>query len=402
MDFTFTKEQEMIRRDVREFGEFEIEPYMEEIEEKGAIPNEIIKEMAEIGILCMSVDSKYGGIDADPVTVGIVAEELARADISCAIPTFFLVEAAWGSILDRYGTEEAKQAILPDAAKGEAFIGIAATEPDVGSDLANMITVAKKTENGYKLNGAKMFISGIKEVMNQLPKGGGYVTLAKTEPKKGARGVSLFYLPLSKAEGVSPTTFEDWGRKGISSGGFMLSDVSIPKEYLIGQENRGFYTAMEGFDYARTIIAVVCCGASMKSLEIAMEYIKERTAFGTPIGKYEAIQMKLAEHWSKIRAARHLAYEALWTLGREIKNQGAKRFETSMKCAQAKLLAPQFAFEAINDAIQWFGAFGYTTGCDLHIALKAVRSYYWAEGSREIMALIVARELLGKDFVAYR
>jgi acyl-CoA dehydrogenase len=402
MDFTFTKEQEMIRKDIREFSKNEITSRLQEIDEKGAIPNDVIKSMAKINILCMSVDKRYGGLNADPITVGIVAEELARADISCAIPTFFLVQEAWGSILDRYGTQEAKQAILPDASKGEAFLGIAATEPEAGSDLVGISTTAKKIGDGYILNGGKLFISGVREVMSQMPKGGGYVTLAKTSPKKGAKGMSLFFLPLSKAEGVTTTSFDDWGRRGISAGGFMLSDVKIPHEFLIGTEDRGFYITMEGFDYARAIIAVVCCGAATTAMERAMDYIKERKAFGWPIGKYGTVQMRLAEHWSKIQSVRLLAYEALWTVEKELERRGASRFETTMKCAQAKLLAPQYAFEAINDSIQFFGAFGYTTGCDLALALKGVRSYYWAEGTREIMAMIVGRELLGKEFVAYR
>lgn len=402
MDFTFSKEQEMIRKDIREFSKNEIAPKVADIDKQGAIPNEIIKAMAKISILCMSVDEKYGGLYADPVTVGIVAEELAKGDISCAIPTFFLVQEAWGNILDRHGTLEAKEAILPDASKGDAFLGIAATEPEAGSDLVGMSTLAKRVDDGYVINGGKLFISGVKEVMTQMPKGGGYVTLAKTDTKKGAKGMSLFYLPLSSAEGVSTTSFEDWGRRGISAGGFMLNDVKIPKEYLIGKENRGFYITMEGFDYARALIALVCCGAAISAMEEAMEYIKERKAFGWPIGKYGTVQMRLAEHWSKIQSVRLLAYEALWAVDREFTQKGGNRFETTMKCAQAKLLAPQYAFEAINDSIQFFGAFGYTTGCDLALALKGVRSYYWAEGTREIMAMIVGRELLGKEFVTYR
>ncbi len=118
MDFTFTKEQDMIRKDIRVFSKNEIAPKVADIDAQGAIPSDIIKAMAKISILCMSVDEKYGGLYADPVTVGIVAEELAKADISCAIPTFFLVQEAWGNILDRHGTLEAKEAILPDASKG--------------------------------------------------------------------------------------------------------------------------------------------------------------------------------------------------------------------------------------------------------------------------------------------
>lgn len=401
MDFSWTKEQKLIRKTAREFSQKEILPRLKEIDEGRKIPNEIIEGMAKMGFLGMTVSPEYGGIDADPMVAGIVAEEIARADIGCAVPTFFLVEAAWGHILNKYGSREVKEAILPKVTKGKAFLGIAATEPSVGSDLANMETVAKKIGDNYIINGEKAYISGIKEAMDQLPDGGGHLTLAKTDIAKGTRGMSLFYVPLNK-KGITPTIFEDWGRRGISSGGFVLEKVEIPESYLVGEENRGFHISMEGFDYARAIISVVCCGATMSALERAIDYIKQRSAFGQPIGRFEGIQLKLAEHWAKLDAIRLLSYKALWTYGKEQKEKSFGRFETTKKCAEAKLLAPLFAFEAINDAIQWFGAFGYTMECPLNLALKGVRSYYWAEGTREIMGIIIARELLGKEYVAYR
>lgn len=402
MDFEFNDEQKLIQRTVRDFCKNEITPILRKMNEDEKIPDSILKSLAKLDLLGMTVSEEYGGIKADPVTVGVVAEELARGDISCAIPTFFLVQAAWGHILDKYGTNKAKEDILPKITKGEAFLGIAATEPDVGSDLANMKTIARKSGNKYIINGEKMFISGINEVMNQLPKGGGYVTLVKTDPAKGPRGLSLFYIPLKNTEGITPTILEDWGRKGISSGGFALEDVEVSQDYLLGEENRGFYLAMEGFDYARAIISVVCCGAAMSALEQAMKYLKMRKAFGQPIGRFEGIQFKLSEHWAKLDALRLLGYKALWAYGKEQTEKAFNRFAVTKLCAEAKLLAPTFAFEAINDAIQWFGAFGYTVECPLELALKGVRSYFWAEGSIEIMKIIVARELLGKDYIAYR
>ena len=402
MNFEFNSEQELIKKTVREFGQKEVAPVVRNIDDGKRIPDEIIKTMADIGLLGMTVSSDYGGAEADPVTVGIVAEELARADISCAIPTFFLVQAAWGQLLDKHGREAAKKDILPGVTKGRAFLGIAATESDVGSDLANMRTVAKKVENGYLINGQKMFISGIAEAVDQLPQGGGYVTLARTDPSRGTRGMSLFYIPLKGTKGITSTTFEDWGRRGISTGGFTLEDVQIPGDYLIGEQNRGFQLVMEGFDYARAIISVVCAGAAMSALEQAMEHLKQRRAFGQPIGRFEGIQFKLAEHWAKLDAMRLLGYKALWMFGKEQSEGAYSRFEVTRHCAEAKLLAPRFAFEAINDAIQWFGAFGYTLDCPLELALKGVRSYYWAEGTLEILKIIVARELLGKEYVAYR
>lgn len=402
INFEFTDEQRMIRDTIREFGKKELTPRLRQMDEEKKIPDEIIRKLAELGLLGMSVSHKFGGAEADPVTVGLVAEELAWADISCAVPTFFLVQAAWGYILDRYGREEVKGEVLPRITAGKAFLGIAATEPDAGSDLASIRTAAGRDGPTFVLNGEKMFISGLHEILDQLPEGGGYVTVAKTDASLGARGISLFYVPVKKGKNLSFTSIDDWGRRAISTGGFKLENYPIPEENLIGQENKGFKIAMEGFNYARAIISVVCCGVAMRALEQAMDYIKIRKAFGQAIGKYEGIQFKLAEHWARLEAVRLLGYKALWTLNQEQKVNGPGSRQSPRLCAQAKLMAPPFAFEAINEAIQWFGAFGYTEECPLHLALRGVRSYFWAEGSLEIMKIIVARELLGKEYIAYR
>jgi len=402
LDFNFSQEQEMVRRTVREYAEAELAPIVEDLDRLGYIPPEVLQDLASIGLLGVTTGSQYGGIDADPVMAGIIAEELARGDITCSIPTFYLVSAAWGDILERHGRDAAKAHILPNVCKGTAFLGIGATEPDVGSDLANMRTTARRDGDYYVLNGEKMFISGVREVMERLPDGGGYVLLAKTAPEKGTRGISLFYVPLKGTKGVSYNVLEDWGRKGISAGGFAMEDVVIPADYLIGEENRGFYLTMEGFDYARAIIGLVCCGVAQSCMEQAMEYIKMRSTFGTPVAKYQGVQFKLAENWTKTEAFRLLAYRALWTYSRALSGKKVGRFEVTKACAEAKLMAPMVAFEAINDAIQWYGAFGYTSECPLTYGLEGVRSYYWAEGAAEIMRIIVARELLGKEYVAYR
>ena len=214
--------------------------------------------------------------------------------------------------------------------------------------------------------------------------------------------MSFFFVPFNDVPGLSPSYLEEMGRRGMSAGGFLMKDVHIPKENLLGDENKGFYYAMEGFDYARAIIAAVCCGAAMASLEAGIDYIKQRKAFGEPIARYEGIQFKLAEDYARLDAVRLLAYRALWMYDQEQRNKAFGRFEVSKAIAEAKMLAPVVAFETINDVLQWFGAFGYTLDCPIEMALRGVRSYTLAEGSTEIMKMIVARELLGKDFVASR
>ncbi|MHC4945769.1 MAG: acyl-CoA dehydrogenase family protein [Planctomycetota bacterium] len=401
-DFTFTSEQEALRAKVRDFAEKEIKPKVRRMDDEQRIPGEIIAGLAELGLLGMTVPEEYGGMAADPVTVGMVAQEIARADISCSIPTYFLLQAAWGYILHKYGTEKAKQAVLPDVTAGKAFLGIAATEPHAGSDLANIKTVADKKNGGYALNGAKLHISGIREINEQFPAGGGYIILVKTDPDEGTRGMSLLYLPFKDRPGISSSLLEEWGRRGTSAGAFAMKDVEVEPHFLLGEEGRGFYMLMEGFDYARAIITLVSCGAAQSALERAMERIKERTVFGHSVGKFEGVQFKLAEHWSRLEAAELLAYKALWAYDRNMREGTPDRFEVTRLCAEAKMLGPPLAFEAINDAIQWHGAFGYTVKCPLELALKGVRSYYWAEGAVEILKIIVARELLGKEFTAYR
>jgi acyl-CoA dehydrogenase len=398
VDYNFSEEQELFRESMKEFCASEIVPKTEKLEGARQMPEEVIKALAKFELLGMVIDPEYGGLGTDVVTAGIAAEELARADLSCAIPVLFLVGTSWGHVLDKYGTEEAKKEILPKAIKGEQIIGIATTESDIGSDLANMKTKISKKGNKYVINGEKMYISGVAEAVNY---GGGHVTLARMTPELGTRGMCMFYLPLKDTPGITPTYVEDIGREAISCGGFDIKNVEIPKHYLIGEENKGFYIVHEGYELARGLISLVCAGAAAKALENGIAYIKERKAFGRPIGKYEGIQFKLAEHHVKIQALRELGYRALWTYDQEIQGK-ASRFDVSMAIAMAKSVAPFWSFDAINDVMQWQGAFGYTKECQDQKAWRGVRSFTLAEGSSEIMKLIIARELLGKDFLAYR
>jgi acyl-CoA dehydrogenase len=398
VDYNFSEEQELFRESMKEFCASEIVPKTEKLEGARQMPEEVIKALAKFELLGMVIDPEYGGLGTDVVTAGIAAEELARADPSCAIPVLFLVGTSWGHVLDKYGTEEAKKEILPKAIKGEQIIGIATTESDIGSDLANMKTKISKKGNKYVINGEKMYISGVAEAVNY---GGGHVTLARMTPELGTRGMCMFYLPLKDTPGITPTYVEDIGREAISCGGFDIKNVEIPKHYLIGEENKGFYIVHEGYELARGLIALVCAGAAAKALENGIAYIKERKAFGRPIGKYEGIQFKLAEHHVKIQALRELAYKALWTYDQEIQGK-ASRFDVSMAIAMAKSVAPFWSVDAISDVMQWQGAFGYTKECQDQKAWRGVRSFTLAEGSSEIMKLIIARELLGKDFLAYR
>jgi len=354
--------------------------------------------MAGIGLLGMSVSQEYGGGGLDAVMAGIVAEELARTDVSGAIPVFFLIHNAWSYLVDKYGTKKLKDEILPGIRRGQMFLGIASTEADMGSDLAAMQTRLSRDGDGYVLNGEKCYISGLKEARTW---GGGFVTLAKTTPESGTRGMTLFYLPLKGVDGINITLLELMGRDGISWGNMRIDNVRIPEHYIIGKENKGFYIAQEGYEFARGMVALLCVGAASKCLENAMTHMKSRKTFGVSIAQHEGLQFSLVEDYIKIEAARLLAYKALWMFQCEQKAGRSQRFEVTKAVAMAKAVAPTWAFEAINHALQWQGAFGYSRECPEQKALRGIRSFSFAEGTVEIMKLIVARELLGKEYITH-
>lgn len=400
MDFRWTEEQELWRKAVRDFAQTVIKPKVRQMDTEGRIPPEIVKGMANLGLLALTVSEEYGGMGADWTMACIAAEELGRADISLAVPVLYLVEAAWGFIFDRYGTPEAREEYLPKVTRGEAFMGIATTEPGGGSDIVGAcLTKAEKRGDEWVINGEKVYISGVRE---SLEWGGIHLMLARTnpDPKAEHRAFSFFAMPLKDNPGITTTFFEDMGRTGISTGGFAIEDVRLPEHHLVGEFNRGFYHAMEGFSAARTLIGATCVGATEAALEMGMEHIKERQAFGRPIASYEGIQFPLAEHYTNIESAKLLTYKAAWTMDQMYKYQKATHYDIALAAAMAKLRAPIYAFAAMNEVADWLGAMAYTKEHPIEMGIRGVRSYsIGAEGTQNIMRLIIARELLGSEFL---
>jgi len=401
MDFGWTEEQEIWRRTVRDFAQKKIKPRVREIDTNKKIPGEIIKDMAKLGLLAPTASQENGGAGVDWTMAAIAAEELGRADISLAIPVLYLVEAAWGFIFSRYGTKEAKGEYLPKITSGEAFCGIAVTEPEGGSDIVGAAkTKAEKKGKNWLLNGEKVFISGITESSKW---GGVHLTLARTDPSKAHKGFSFFAVPLKDNPDVETSLFEDMGRMGISTGGFNMKNVELPEAHLIGEANKGFYYAMEGFSAARVLIGATCVGASEAALELGIEHIKTRKAFGRPLGSFEGIQFPLAEHHCNIDAVKLQTYRAAWAMDKMYKEKKATHHDVTIAAAISKLRAPIYAFSVFNEVADWFGAIGYTKEYPIEMGIRGVRSYsIGAEGTMNIMRIIIARELLGKEFLPYK
>lgn len=400
IDFEITKEQEELRAVAREFAEKYVAPKVVEFEAKAEVPVEVTREMARLGFFGVTFPEKYGGLELDPITAGIILEEIVKADLTFSLAVPYLVHSSWGFIACKYGNDAFREEIITKAAKGDLWIGIATTEPGAGSDLVGITTTARKVEDGYVLSGEKAYISGVKESREKgrwFEYGGGCVTLTYTDKSKLHRGMTFFFVPLTHPN-ISIRLEKEFGRKGWSWGTFTLNDVKLPEHYRIGDEDRGFYIAMEGFDHARAYIALVCAVGGKRALELAIEYAKQRKVFGEPIAVFQGIQFQLADHWAQLEAAHALAYKALWAVKMEQEGK-IGRFEVTKICAAAKLFAVEAAKAAIDDALRWFGAYGYTEENLVALALKGVKSYDWAEGSLDVMRVIVAREVIGRDFV---
>jgi acyl-CoA dehydrogenase len=401
MEFGWTEEQQMWRRAVRDFAQKKIAPRSREIDSSGQIPPDLIKGMAEMGLLAPTVAEEYGGQGMSVTLATIAAEELGRADISLALPVMYLVQASWGLVFDRNASPELKRELLPRVTAGKAFLGIATTEPGGGSDIEGATRCkAERTADGWLLNGEKMYISGIKE---ELAMGGIHMTLVRTNPAAHHRGFTFFAVPLKDNPHITPTYFENWGRTGISTGGFTMENLPLDDRYRVGKVGQGFYMAMEGFTFARALIGATCVGAADTALNMGVEYIKQRKSFGKPLAAYQGVNFPAAERYVDIEAARLLTYKAAWMADEMYANGGFKHKDVALYGAMAKLRAPIMAFETLNEVANWLGAMGYTKEYPIEMGIRGVRSYsIGAEGAMNVMRMIIARELIGGEYTSPR
>jgi cyclohexanecarboxyl-CoA dehydrogenase len=380
LDFSFTEEQELFRRTVREFAQKEIAPKIREHEKRGQFPWEIYRKMGKAGLLGLRLPKQYGGQDADALTMAVAVEELARA--GWQIPLGDIM----AEILCLHGSQELKDRWLRSLSSGEKMVGVASTEPGVGSDAGAISTRAEKKGAEYVINGEKQCITGIDECA-------AYCLMARTGQQAGAKGVSMFLVEMDR-KGIEKYKFDAMGWRLFSFGGFTLKDVVVPAGNLIGEENRGFYYVMETFDLMRAYIALWTVGLAEAALDESIEYVRQRKAFGSPIGKFESVQFRIAEDYTTLEAARLLCYRAFWLKDR-------KRPFTK-ESAMIKFWVPQVAFNVANDCVQNRGAVGYTTETMDEYRLREIRGSMIGDGTSDIMKIIVAREILGREFVPYR
>lgn len=384
LDFSFTQEQEILRRNLQEFTEKEIMPKYLERARKDTIDPEILKGLRDLGIVGLGIPEEWGGAgDIDCVTRGIMCEELAKGDMMAVFPV--LLGGMIGKMIAEYATDEVKKKWLPGLAKGEYLIGMGLTEPGCGTDAVAIATTAVRSGDEYILNGEKTSLS-----LSYAP---AFVIFAKTKPEAGARGVSGFLVP-ADLPGISRPVFTDLGCKPLGRGGLVMKDVHVPASNLIGPENMGFALIMGEFDLSRTEIGLFCLGCAEEALKKAIDYARVRTAFGHPIGWYEGISFPIAEYHTLLEAAKLLCYRALWK-----RDQGLPH---TVDAAMAKLMSVKTAFDTIHFAINVHGHYGYTDQYDVGQRLMDVMGFEQGDGSAEALKIVLVRELLGKEYLPYR
>lgn len=384
LDFSFTEAQQELIRTLRVFAKEELAPQYATGDRTGAFPFAQWKKIAELGLTGLLVPAEYDGQEADCVTAGIAAEEIARGDFNCAYAV--LMTDLLGEILSKHASPEIKKAWLAPMARGEKIIGLALTEPRGGSDAAALTTRAVRDGDDYVLSGEK---SGISMAMAS----DAFVVFAKTDPAAGAKGVSAFLVPAG-IPGFSRTPYQDMGQRCIQRGSLFLDEVRIPAGYLIGEEGKGFSQVMAAFDYSRILIALMCLGAAEQSLEETIEYVKERQAFGRPLAKFEGVSFPIAEHATKLEAAKWLCYRGLW-----LKDQGLPHTKEGAMC---KWFVPQLAVEVIHSCLLLHGHYGYTQDLPFEQRLRDVLGLEIGDGTAQIQKIVVARELMGREYLPYR
>jgi alkylation response protein AidB-like acyl-CoA dehydrogenase len=378
VEFDLTAEQRQIQALARDFAREEVEPYAAEWDRDHGFPRELLTRLGGLGLLGICVPEDHGGGGADFLSYVLAIEELSRADAGLGVTVAVHTSACTLPIL-AFGTPAQRDELVPPLARGETIGAFALTESGSGSDAGALRTRAEPVEGGWRLTGAKQWITngGF---------GGPILLFARTDPEAtGPRGISAFVVDGAGVEVTHVT--EKLGLNSSQTVDITLDRVQVRPDRLLHEEGRGFRVAMSTLDGGRIGIAAQAVGIAQAGYDVASEYAKHRFAFGRRIGEFEAIQWKLADMSTEIDAARMLTYRAAW-----LKEQGRPHTEAG---AKAKLFASETARRQTAEAIQILGGYGYTKEFPVERYYRDAKVTEIYEGTSEIQRLVIARSLLG-------
>ena len=380
MLFKTTQGHEEFRERIRAFAEAEVKPIAFMLDQNNEFPHDMIKKLAEMGLMGIPYPKKYGGAGLDVMSYAIAVEELARVDGGAGVILSAHVSLGTYPIL-AYGTEEQKKKYLVPLAKGEKLGAFGLTEPNAGSDAGGTETTAVLKGDYYILNGGKIFITN-------APIADTYIVFAVTTPGIGTRGISAFIVEKGWEGFTFGDHYDKMGIRSSSTAELVFNDVKVPKENLLGKEGEGFKIAMATLDGGRIGIASQALGIAQGAFEHAVEYAKEREQFGLPIAHQQINSFKIADMATKIRCARFLVYSAA-----ELKEHHEPY---GMESAMAKQYASDICLEIVNDALQLFGGTGYLKGMEVERAYRDAKICTIYEGTNEIQRVVIASHIIGK------
>lgn len=372
----FSSEHELFRENFRKWLEKEVTPFHEEWENAGQVPREVWRRAGELGFLCPTLSEKYGGLGVDFLYSVVIIEEIARAQASgLALSLHSDIIAPY---IESYGTEEQKQTWLPKAAKGECILAIAMTEPNTGSDLANVKTTAIRDGNEYVINGSKTFISN-GQICDLV------IVVAKTDPKETHGGISLFLVEADRKGFTRGRKLKKIGMHAQDTSEMHFEDCRVPASNLLGEEGAGFYYLMQKLQQERLVVAIGAVAAAERAVELTVKYCQERNAFGKPISKFQNTQFKLVEAATECEVGRHF-------IDRLIKDHADGKNVLKETC-MAKAWTTDMLQRVVSECLQLHGGYGYMMEYPIARAFVDARVQSIYAGTNEIMKIVVAKQM---------
>lgn len=370
---------EAIRQSVREFVEQEMVPNVEQWEEDRAVPRELLDEMGKLGFFGLRISEEHGGIGLGHVASLVFAEEIGRCTSGGTAITVIVHTDLATPYVTNFGLPAQKEKWLPSFASGELITAIGITEPDAGSDVQAIRTNAKRDGDGWVINGSKIFITN-----------GGFADVvfiaAKTNPDvKGSRGISIFAVEKGTPGFSASRAIDKMGWHASDTAELVMEDVWVPEANLIGEENQGFYYIVHNFQNERLAIMGLALGETQKALELTLDYVKERMAFGEPLWEKQAIRQRLAMRQAELDAGRELAYKAAWMMDEGL--------EAVREVSELKAYVGELENRVMYDCVQFHGGMGFAAESTISRMYRDARIASIGGGATEVMLDEVAKRL---------
>lgn len=376
----FKEEHNMLRDQIRRFVEQRVMPVAEEWEDTGKVPREILQEMGELGFLGIRYSSEYGGSEMDALGSVILAEELGRSTFGGFAVTVLVHTDMASPHLDNFGNKEQLAKYMPDVIAGKKIVGVAVTEPDVGSDVAAMKTRAVKDGSDYVLNGSKMFITN--GVHGDL-----FFVAAKTDTEvKASRGITIFAVEKGTPGFSVSKSLKKMGWLSSDTAELVFDNCRVPAKNILGEVNKGFYSIMRNFQNERLVLGAQAMGESSKAIELTLDYVTTRKAFGGVLFDKQVIRQRLASLAARVEAGRQLVYHAAW-----LDTQG---IDCIKEVSMAKAYCGELVNEVMYDCLQFHGGFGYIRESAIERMYRDARIQSIGGGATEVMLEEVSKRMV--------